>query len=423
MNRAAPVRWDRLIRNVHLATFEPAQHGSQDPQFDPDYGVVRDGAIAIAGGRIAWLGAEAQLPPNASAAEEVDGQGQWLLPGLIDCHTHLVFGGNRAEEFEQRLQGVSYADIARAGGGINSTVRATRATGVDALVAQARPRLQALLAEGVTGIEIKSGYGLDLASERQMLQAASRLGAEFGIKLQRTFLGAHALPPQYQDNADGYVDELCQTMLPSLAAEGLVDAVDGFCESIAFSTAQMERVFACANALGLPVKLHAEQLTNQGGAALVARHGGLSADHLEYLDAAGIAAMAAAGTTAVLLPGAYYFLRETKQPPLQALQQAGVPIALASDANPGSSPLFSLQLMLNFACTLWGMTPAQALTAVTRNGALALGWQDHCGTLARGKRADLVLWPLQTPAELAYQFGGIRPSQIWIEGQPQQVQS
>lgn len=408
------MEWDQLIRNVNLATFDLARTSDQD-----DYGVITDAAIAIAAGRIAWLGQECDLPSSARAIEVVDGNGQWLLPGFVDCHTHLVFGGNRAAEFEQRLQGVSYEEIARAGGGIANTVKATRRADVDTLVSQALPRLRALMNDGVTGVEIKSGYGLNLAAERNMLLAATELGKQTGIKVQRTFLGAHALPPEFKDDADGYIDHLCTEILPTLAAAGLIDVVDGFCESIAFSAEQMDRVFATAQTLGLPVKLHAEQLSNQGGAALVASYLGLSADHLEYLDDDGIAAMQQADTTAVLLPGAFYFLRETKLPPITSLQQQGVAIALGSDANPGSSPLFSLRLIANMACTLWRMTPAQALAGITRNSAKALGWQQRCGTLAVGKDADLVLWPIATPAELAYQVGAIEPSQIWIEGKEQ----
>lgn len=400
-------RWDRLIRNVHLATFTG----------DQEYGQLRHGAVALVADRIAWVGRETDLPAEFDCDEQIDGQGQWLLPGFIDCHTHLVFAGNRADEFAMRLAGASYEEIARAGGGIASTVAATRAASVDQLVAAARPRLAALMAEGVTGIEVKSGYGLSLEAERQMLLAATQLRDEFGISMQRTFLGAHALPPEYQGDADGYIDYLCLEVLPALAAEGLVDAVDGFCESIAFSPEQIRRVFEAARALDLPVKLHAEQLSNQHGSALVASFDGLSADHLEYLDGDGIAAMANAGTTAVLLPGAYYFLKETKQPPLAQLRQEQVAIALASDANPGSSPIFSLLLMLNLACTLWGMTPAEALAGITRNGAKALGWQGRCGTIEVGKRADLLLWPIDTPAQLAYQVGALRPSQIWIGGE------
>ena len=386
--------FDLLLRGVHLATL--AQGGDA-------YGCVPDAALAIAGGRIAWLGPETDLPPDAVARETRDFRGNaWVTPGLIDCHTHLVYAGNRAREFEMRLEGASYADIARAGGGILSTVRATRAASEETLLVESEARLAALLAEGVTTLEIKSGYGLDLPTERRMLQVARRLQAR-GVSVRTSFLGAHAVPPEF-DERDAYLDHLLREVLPVLHAEGLVDAVDAFCETIGFTPAQTMRLFDAARALGLPVKLHAEQLSDQGGAALVARSKGLSADHLEWLGDEGVAAMAAAGTVAVLLPGAFYFLRETRRPPVDALRAAGVPIAVATDSNPGTSPLTSLLLAMNMACTLFRLTPAEALAGVTRNAARALGLADR-GMLAAGLRADLAVWRVDHPAELAYRIG------------------
>ena len=328
-----------------------------------------------------------------------------MTPGLIDCHTHLVYGGSRAGEFEARLTGASYEQVARAGGGIVSTMRATRAASVDDLVAQSGRRLADMIADGVTTVEIKSGYGLNLAAERTMLRAARAMGQAQRVSVMTTFLGAHALPPEYAGNADGYIDDVAHVMLPALAAEGLVDAVDAFCEGIGFSPAQVERVFQAARALGLPVKLHAEQLSNLHGAALAARYGALSADHLEHLDQAGIAAMAAAGTVAALLPGAYYFTRETVLPPIDALRAAGVPIALATDCNPGTSPLTSLLLTMNMGATLFRLTVAECLAAVTIHAARALG-RDDIGLLAPGTWADLAVWDVTQPAELVYRIGG-----------------
>lgn len=391
---------DLLIANVQLATMVDG------------YGARRDAAIAVKAGRIAWLGAQADAP---AATHTLDGAGAWLTPGLIDCHTHIVHAGNRSGEFEARLHGASYEDIARAGGGIMATVRATRAAGEGELLRQSVPRVLRLLAEGVTTIEIKSGYGLAQESEAAMLRTARRIGAGLPVRVATTFLGAHALAPEYAGRPDAYIDELCAHMLPQLAAEGLVDAVDAFCERIAFTPAQTERVFAAAARLGLPVKLHAEQLSDQGGAALVARYRGLSADHLEHVTPAGIAAMAGAGTVAVLLPGAYYFLRETVAPPLAALRAAGVPLAIATDCNPGTSPLTSLLLALNLACTLWRMTPAEALAGATVHAARALGLQDDVGTLEVGKRADFALWDIARPADLAYAMGG-NPCRLVVNG-------
>ena len=390
------MQWDALWTNVHLATMD-SQEGD---------GEIRDAAIAVRNGRIAWLGERRALPAGCLATVEHDGEGCWLTPGLIDCHTHIVYAGNRSDEFEARLNGVPYEEIARRGGGILSTVRATRAASEETLLAQSLPRVLALLAEGVTTLEIKSGYGLELGAERRMLRVARRMASILPVDVRTTFLGAHALPPEYAGNVDAYVDHVCNEMLPTLAAEGLVDAVDAFCERIGFSPAQTERVFEAARRAGLPVKLHAEQLSNQGGAALVARYGGLSADHLEYLDTQGVTAMAAAGTTAVLLPGAFYFLRETRLPPLQELRAARVPIAIATDCNPGTAPMTSLLLAMNMACTLFRMTPQEALAGTTRNAARALGLHDEAGRLAPGYRADFALWDIARPAELAYAIGG-----------------
>lgn len=369
-----------------------------------DAGVVRDAAIAVRGGRIAWVGPRAAMP-EIRAAEERDLEGRWVTPGLIDCHTHLVFGGNRAHEFAMRLEGASYEEIARAGGGIVSTVKATRAAGEEALVASAARRLERLLAEGVTVVEVKSGYGLDLESERAMLRAARALGERHPVTVRTTCLAAHALPPEYAGRADDYVDLVCGTILPALATEGLVDAVDAFCERIAFSSGQTARVFDAARALGLPVKLHADQLSDGGGANLAARYGALSADHLEHTPEDGVRAMAAAGTVAVLLPGAFYLLRETKLPPVELFRRHGVPMAVATDCNPGTSPTVSLLLMLNMACTLFRLTPMEALAGVTRNAARALGMHATHGTLEAGKAANFAVWDVGHPAELCYWLG------------------
>ena len=368
---------------------------------DPATARIDDGAIAARDGRIVFVG-RAVDARGLDAAETIDCKGRWITPGLIDCHTHLIHMGNRAGEFAQRLAGASYEDIARAGGGIVSTTRATRAATEDELVAAALPRLDALIAEGMTTIEIKSGYGLDLDSELRMLRAARRLGRERTVTVQTTFLGAHALPPEYADDAEAYVEYVCRIMLPAVVREGLADAADVFCENIGFSRQQTERIFATATRLGLPVKLHAEQLSNQHGAALAARYGALSADHLEYLDDAGVAAMAASGTVATLLPGAYYFTRETKLPPVAKLRAAGVPIALATDCNPGTSPLTSLLLTMNMAAVLFRMTVDECLAGVTRNAARALGLAKDMGTLEVGKRCDLAIWNIEDLAELVY---------------------
>ncbi|WP_159916433.1 imidazolonepropionase [Pantoea sp. 18069] len=361
--------------------------------------------IVVDQGRIAWVGPQAALPAHHAHLQQHAGQDWLATPGLVDCHTHLVYGGQRADEFALRLAGASYEEIARAGGGIVATVRATRAASEDELLAQALPRLRQLLAEGVCAIEIKSGYGLSLAQERKQLRVARRLGELCGVTVRSTFLGAHALPPEYAGRSQAYIDLVCAQMLPALAAEGLVDAVDVFCERIAFSLAETEQVFCAARRLGLPVKLHAEQLSNMEGAALAARHGALSCDHVEHLSAAGIAAMRAAGTVAVLLPGAFYTLRDTQRPPIEALRAAGVPMAVASDHNPGTSPYLSLLLMANMACTLFALTVPEALAGITRHAARALGLQDSHGLIAAGRPANFVLWPVQQAAELAYWLG------------------
>lgn len=380
---------NRLWHNARLMTLEGRS-----------LGIVEDGAVVCEGGIITYAGPRAGAP---SAAETIDCEGRWISPGLIDCHTHLVYAGNRAREFELRLEGASYEEIARAGGGIVSTMKATRAASEDDLVAASLPRLDALIVEGVTTVEIKSGYGLSLEAEYRQLRAARRLGAERDMAVTTTFLGAHALPPEFTDR-DAYVTHVCDVMLPALAAEGLVDAVDAFCEGIGFSPDQVARVFDAAKAIGLPVKLHAEQLSDLGGAALAARHGALSADHLEHLNETGIAAMAASGTVAVLLPGAFYFTREEKRPPVAALRAHGVPIALATDCNPGTSPLTSPLLAMNMAATLFRLTVDECIAGFTREAARALGRSD-IGTLAPGKACDLAIWDIGEPAELVYRMG------------------
>jgi imidazolonepropionase len=366
------------------------------------WGLVDDGALLVDGGRLRWVGPVSDLPAEAADADEViELNGALVTPGLVDCHTHLVYGGNRAQEFEQRLHGVSYADIAKAGGGIRSTVAATRAASEAELLRSASRRARALMAEGVTTLEVKSGYGLDAPTEARMLRVARQLGA-LGLDVRTTYLAAHALPPEFTD-ADDYIDAVCR-WLPELHAAGLVDAVDAFCEHIAFSPAQVRRVFDAARRLGLPVKLHAEQLSDQGGAQLAAAFGALSCDHLEYLSPAGIEAMARAGTVAVLLPGAFYALRETRLPPIAPLREAGVPMAIATDHNPGSSPTLSPLLMLNMACVLFGFTPEEALRGLTVHGARALGLRDR-GQLVAGQRADFCIWDGGHPRELAACFG------------------
>ncbi len=387
----------RIWRNAHLATFAPGL---------PGMGIVENGAIAAKDGRIIYAGAEAALPTGLSAGAEIfDCEGRWITPGLIDCHTHIVHAGNRAREFEMRLSGATYEEIARAGGGIVSSVAAVRAASADQLIAQSLPRLDALIAEGLTTVEVKSGYGLDVDSELKSLRAARRLESERDVSVRTTFLGAHALPPEYKDNRTGYLDLVIDRMLPAVAAEGLADAVDGFCEGIAFSPEEIERLFVAAEKHGLPVKLHADQLSNLGGAALAAGHHALSADHLEYTDEAGAAAMAAAGTVAVILPGAFYFIRETKKPPIDLFRRHGVAMALATDVNPGTSPLTSLLLTMNMGATLFSMTVEECLAGVTREAARALGLSNEVGTLEAGKWADLAIWDIDRPAELVYRMG------------------
>jgi imidazolonepropionase len=369
------------------------------------YGLVADGGIGVEDGRIAWIGKAHAMPTEWRGAAVEDFGSRLVTPALVDCHTHLVFGGNRAKEFEMRLEGATYEEIARAGGGIVSTVAATRALSEDELVEATLPRLDALIAEGAATVEIKSGYGLTVEDELKMLSAARRLGELRKMRVRTSYLAAHAVPAEYKGRADAYIDEIVLPGLEAAHAQGLVDAVDGFCEGIAFSPMQIARVFEKAKALGIPVKLHAEQLSNLGGAALAASFGALSADHLEYLDAAGAQAMAKAGTVAVLLPGAFYFLREKQAPPVDALRSAGVPIAIATDCNPGSSPLASLLLAMNMASTLFRLTPEEALAGVTRNAAKALGLADEIGTIEPGKRAELAAWDVGHPAELAYRIG------------------
>ncbi|KPX39669.1 Imidazolonepropionase [Pseudomonas syringae pv. helianthi] len=383
-----------LWKHCHIASMA---HGK--------YSIIEDAAIVTSGALIEWIGPQAELvePEHDNC---IDLGGAWVTPGLIDCHTHTVFGGNRSGEFEQRLQGVSYADIAAAGGGIASTVRATRAASEDELYASAERRLRHLLKDGVTTVEMKSGYGLDLENERKILRVIRRLGNTQPVTVRATCLAAHALPPEYADRADDYINHICNDMLPALAAEGLVDAVDAFCEYLAFSPAQVEQVFITAGQLALPVKLHAEQLSSLGGSSLAARYKALSADHLEFMTEDDAIAMAAAGTVAVLLPGAFYFLRETQLPPMDALRKHGVPIAISTDLNPGTSPGLSLRLMLNMACTLFRMTPEEALAGVTFNAARALGMSATHGSLEVGKVADFVAWNIERPADLAYWLGG-----------------
>ncbi|MBN8244265.1 imidazolonepropionase [Nitratireductor aquimarinus] len=369
------------------------------------YGLVEDAGIAIEGDMIVWAGAMSNLPERFSVWERTDFGGRLATPALVDCHTHLVFGGNRAREFEMRLEGASYEEVARAGGGIVSTVSATRGLDEDALVEDALKRLDALLAEGVATVEVKSGYGLTIEDELKMLRAARRLAELRPVRIKTSYLAAHAVPAEYRGREDAYIDAVVLPGMDAAHAEGLVDAVDGFCEGIAFSPAQMARVFDRARELGLPVKLHAEQLSNLGGAKMAASYGALSADHLEYLDEEGVAAMAASGTVAVLLPGAFYTLRETQYPPLAALRKHGVRIAVATDCNPGSSPLASLLLTVNMACTLFRMTPEEALVGATREGARALGLAGEIGTIEAGKRAEIAIWDVEHPAELAYRIG------------------
>lgn len=395
-----------LFRNAQIATMTPGK----------SYGLIENGAVVISADRIKWVGAEKELPDEFAGLQGKNLEGRLVTPALIDCHTHLVYGGSRATEFELRLNGASYEEIARNGGGILSTVTATRNASEDELLAQSLPRLDAFLAEGVATIEIKSGYGLDIETEIKMLRVARQLGKERSVRVKTSFLGAHAIPPEFSGKADAYIDFVCEEVLPAVHYENLADAVDGFCENIAFSPNQISRVFEKAKSFGLPVKLHAEQLSNLGGATLAAKYGALSADHLEFLDQTGVEVMGESGTVAVLLPGAFYTLRETQLPPLDSLRKAEVPIAIATDCNPGSSPLTSILLCMNMSCTLFRMTPEEALCGVTIVAAQALGIGDEVGTIEVGKKAELAVWNVDQPAELAYRVG-FNPLEEMVIGQ------
>lgn len=401
--------WDAVWLNANIASMTEGSDA---------FGLIEKGAVAVSKGKIAWLGETKNLPKELleNCPEKLDCRGLLVTPGLIDCHTHLVYGGNRAQEFEMRLNGASYEELARAGGGIISTVNATRSSSEQELFDQALPRLQGLIAEGVTTVEIKSGYGLNINDEIKMLRVARQLGKEQPVNVTTTFLGAHALPPEYAGRSDEYITLVCEQALPRAAEENLVDAVDGFCEGIGFSPQQIERVFKTAAKYSLPIKLHAEQLSDLKGAVMAAEMGALSVDHLEYLAPEDVNILAQNQTVAVLLPGAFYFLRETKLPPLEALRSHKVPIAIASDSNPGSSPVQSLLLMLNMASTLFRLTPEESLAGLTRNAAKALGLSRDCGTIEIGKQADLVLWNVTTPAELSYQIGGNPCQRVMFNG-------
>jgi imidazolonepropionase len=401
--------WDLLVVNAAVATMDPARPGP--------YGLVSDAGVGVTDGRVGWVGPMAELPPGTGAARTVDAAGALVTPGLVDCHTHLVFGGDRVAEFEARLSGASYEELARLGGGIASTVTATRAAGEDDLVRAATRRAEQLLSDGVTTVEIKSGYGLDLETEGRMLAAARRVGNELPLRIRTTFLGAHTVPEEYRGRPDAYVDLVCNDMMPAVAAAGLADAVDAFCERIAFSAEQVRRVFNAARQYGLPVKLHADQLSDGGGAALAASFGARSADHLEHTSPTGVRALAGAGTVAVLLPGATYTLGERARPPVPALRAAGVPIAVSTDANPGTSPLLSLRMAANLACTLLGLTPAEALAGITRTAARALGLAGTAGVVAPDEAADLVVWDAGQPAELVYWIGGRLASTVIVAGE------
>jgi imidazolonepropionase len=400
--------WDRLLTNCHVATMDPAVPGA--------FGAIEDGAVGIQDGKVVRIGRRIDLAGYRAQRVEPLG-GAWVTPGLIDCHTHLVFGGNRAGEFEQRLNGASYEEIARAGGGIWSSVKATRLASLDQLVEQSRPRLQALMRGGVTTVEIKSGYGLDVPSELKMLEAAKRLDESEKVRVVPTLLALHALPPEHRDSRDDFVRLAVEEMIPAAAEAGLARAVDAYCEDIGFTPDEVRALFQAAEEHGLPVKLHAEQLSNAGGAALAAEFGALSADHLEHADEAGIRAMAAAGMVAVLLPGAFYALRETRKPPIELLRRHHVPMAVATDCNPGTSPSLSPTLMLSMACTLFGLTPEEALAGMTRHAAKALGLQDEVGTVTPGKAADLCVWRVSRPAELAYWIGLAGPERRIVAGE------
>ena len=405
--------WDLLITDARIATLRANA---------PDYGVIEGaGAIAIAAGRVAWLGPEAELPPH-NAKQQRAVNGRWVTPALIDCHTHLVFAGDRSKEFEQRLQGARYEDIAKAGGGIMSTVRATRGASADELFTLALPRLNALLSEGVATIEIKSGYGLDIDTEIRILEVARRLGRESAAEVRTTLLAAHAILPEFKTDADAYVQQICDVLLPQVAESGLADAVDAYCESIAFDVTQVAAVFRRAQELGLPVKLHADQLSDCGGAELAARFGALSADHLEYTGEPGVTALAGSGSVAVLLPGAFLTLGETRLPPVDALRTAGVPIAVASDCNPGTSPICSLRTSMMLACRLFRLTPEECLAGCTREAARALGLEDDRGTLEIGKRADIAVWDISHPRELAYWYGTPQLAELISGGQTSRLE-
>ena len=394
------------IENIQLVTLDAELS---------DYGLIEDAIVIVNGTHIEWAG-PAFDAPSTPTAEVIDGQGGLMTPGLVDCHTHLIWAGSRANEFAQRLHGATYAEIAQAGGGIAATVRATREASYDELLQLALKRAKALIAQGVTTLEIKSGYGLDLETERKQLQVARAVGEQLPVRVKTTLLAAHAIPPEFKNNADGYIDEIVERILPTLADEGLVDAVDAFCESIGFSPAQTQRVFEAAQSLGLPVKLHAEQITNQQGAQLAAQFKALSADHLEQLDEEGVQTMAASGTVAVLLPGAFYFLRDDQVPPIELLRKHRVPMAIATDANPGSSPIHNLQLMLQMAATFFKLTPEECLRGVTVNAAKALGMYGQVGEIKAGMKADLALWDIQDAAELTYQFGVNPLIKRWYDG-------
>jgi len=400
--------WDRLLTNCNVATMDPAVPGG--------FGAIEDGAIGIQDGRIVRVGRRIDLAGYRAQRVEPLG-GAWVTPGLVDCHTHLVFGGNRAGEFEQRLNGASYEEIARAGGGIWSTAKATRLASLEELVEQARPRLRALMAGGATTVEIKSGYGLDTMTEMKMLEAARALGESEKVRVAPTLLALHALPPEHRDARGDYVDMVVDEMIPAVADAGLAQAVDGFCEGIGFTPDEIGRLFEAADAHGLRVKLHAEQLSNLGGAALAAGHGALSADHLEHADEKGVEAMARAGMVAVLLPGAFYALRETRRPPVDLLRAHGVAMAVATDCNPGTSPILSPTLMMSMACTLFGLTPEEALSGMTVHAARALGLEGEIGTIAVGKAADLCIWRVSRPAELAYWVGLPGPERRIVAGE------
>jgi imidazolonepropionase len=410
MNNAATARWDGLLLDCRLASL--CGNGVA-------YGAIENAALGWKEGKITFAAAQSQLPdkPDALAARVESLSGAWITPGLIDCHTHLVFAGNRAGEFEQRLNGASYEELARAGGGIVSTVTKTRAASADELFAQSLPRAHALLIDGVTTIEIKSGYGLDADNEAKMLRTARRIGEHLDVSVRTTFLGAHAVPTEFAGRQSDYVDEVCVRMLPAIAHEGLADGVDAFCENIAFTASETRRVFETARALGLPVKLHADQLSDLGGAALAAEFSALSADHLEYTSEAGVRALAAAGSVAVMLPAAFYVLRESRLPPIDQLRAHGVPMAVASDVNPGTSPLLSLRHAMNMACTLFRLTPEEALRGATVHAARALGLADR-GTLEAGQRADFVIWDIDHPAELCYWIGGALARRVYTGGRP-----